>query len=293
MKPSYKLEPWMYLLPALLIYTFAVLVPVVWSLVYSFFDWNGIGAMEFAGLGNYQRLFRDVKMLTAIKNNFYFMSLGTVVQIIMGLLMATLLYNIRRGSNILRVLYFIPCIISSMAVCKIFEKLLSVQPQGLVAAIVEMMGGKPIAVLSSPKYALTAVTLIDAYKYMGLYMVIFYSAFMAIDHEVIEAAYIDGCTWWKQYIHVMLPMIKPVFFTVIVILVNGTLKGYDISAILTKGGPGSASELVSTYMYKISFGSTQFGYGSTIGLFLLVESLIAVGIVRFFGNRSEKNGSLE
>ena len=112
-------------------------------------------------------------------------------------------------------------------------------------------------------------------------------------HEVIEAAYIDGCTWWKQYIHVMLPMIKPIFFTVIVILVNGTLKGYDISAILTKGGPGSASELVSTYMYKISFGSTQFGYGSTIGLFLLVESLIAVGIVRFFGNRSEKNGSLE
>ena len=91
----------------------------------------------------------------------------------------------------------------------------------------------------------------------------------------------------------MLPMIKPIFFTVIVILVNGTLKGYDISAILTKGGPGSASELVSTYMYKISFGSTQFGYGSTIGLFLLVESLIAVGIVRFFGNRSEKNGSLE
>lgn len=288
MKPSYKLEPWMYLLPALLIYTFAVLVPVVWSLVYSFYNWNGVGAMEFAGLGNYVRMIRDSKMLTAIKNNLFFMVLGTSVQVVMGLFMATLLYNISKGSNILRVLYFIPCIISSMAICKIFEKLLSVQPQGLVAAIVEMFGGKPIAVLSSPKYALTAVTLIDAYKFMGLYMVIFYSAFMAIDHDVIEAAYIDGCTWWKQYVYVMLPMIKPIFFTVLVILVNGTLKGYDISAILTKGGPGSASELVSTYMYKISFGSTRFGYGSAISMFLLLESLIAVGIVRFFGNRSEK-----
>ena len=293
MKPSYKLEPWLYLLPALLAYTFAVLVPVIWSLVYSFYDWNGIGAMEFAGLGNYVRMMRDSKMLTAIKNNFYFMGLGTVIQIFMGLFMATLLYNLSRGNNILRVLYFIPCIISSMAVCKIFEKLLSVQPQGLVAAIVQMMGGKPMAFLSSPQYALTAVTLIDAYKFMGLYMVIFYSAFMAIDHDVIEASYIDGCTWWKQYIYIMLPMIKPIFFTVLVIVVNGTLKGYDIAAILTKGGPGSATELVSTYMYKISFGSTRFGYGSAISMFLLAESLIAVGIVRFFGNRSEKKGLLE
>lgn len=288
MKPSHKLEPWLYLFPALLIYTFTVLVPVVWSLVYSFFDWNGIGAMQFAGLDNYTRMFRDSKMLTAITNNFKFMLLGTVVQVFMGLFMATLLYNISRGSNILRVLYFIPCIISSMAICKIFEKLLSVQPQGLVAAIVQLLGGKPMAVLSSPKYALYAVTLIDAYKFCGLYMVIFYSAFMALDRDVIEASYIDGCTWWKQYIYVMLPMIKPIFFTVIVILVNGTLKSFDISYILTRGGPGSASELVATYMYKISFGSTRFGYGSAISMFLLVESLIAVGIIRYFGNRSER-----
>lgn len=288
MKPSHKLEPWLYLFPALLIYTFTVLVPVIWSLVYSFFDWNGIGAMQFAGLDNYTRMFRDTKMLTAITNNFKFMLLGTAVQVFMGLFMATLLYNISRGSNILRVLYFIPCIISSMAICKIFEKLLSVQPQGLVAAIVQLLGGKPMAVLSSPKYALYAVTLIDAYKFCGLYMVIFYSAFMALDRDVIEASYIDGCTWWKQYIYVMLPMVKPIFFTVIVILVNGTLKSFDISYILTRGGPGSASELVATYMYKISFGSTRFGYGSAISMFLLVESLIAVGIIRYFGNRSER-----
>ncbi len=288
MKPNYRLEPWMYLLPALLIYTVAVLVPVVWSLVYSFFDWDGIKPMQFAGWGNYIRMARDTKMLNAFTNNLKFMALGTLVQVFMGLFMATLLYNINKGSNILRVLYFIPCIISSMAICKIFDKLLSVQPEGLVAAIVKMMGNKPMAVLSSPKYALTAVAFIDAYKFCGLYMVIFYSAFMAIDHEIIEAAYIDGCTWIQQYIHVMLPMIKPIFFTVLVILVNGTLKSFDISYILTKGGPGSASELVATYMYKVSFGSTRLGYGSAISVFLLVESLIAVGIIRFFGNRANR-----
>lgn len=291
MKPRNKIEPWLFMLPALLLYTGIVLIPVVWSLGYSFFNWKGIGAMKFAGLDNYIRMFTDKKMIASIQNNLFFMAVGTVVQVFMGLLMATLLSNIRRGNNILRVLYFIPSIISSMAICKIFNLLLSVQPQGLVAAIVSAFGGKPKALLSDYNWALTIVTLVDAYKYCGLYMVIFYSAFMNIDHEIVEAAYIDGCTWWKQYIHIRLPMIKPIFFTVIVILVNGTLKGFDVSAILTAGGPGTATELVATYMYKVAFTSTNFGYGSAISMFLLFESLIAVGIVRLFSKRSEKRAA--
>lgn len=288
MKPRNKLEPWLFLLPALLLYTCVVIVPVLWSLGYSFFNWKGIGAMKFAGLSNYIRMFSDKKMIAAVQNNLYFMVLGTGVQVFMGLLMATLLSCIRRGSNVMRVLYFIPCIISSMAICKIFNMLLSVQPQGLFAAIVAALGGKPIAVLSSYDYALSVVTLVDAYKFCGLYMVIFYSAFMNIDQQTIEAAYIDGCTWWQQYWYVRLPMIKPIFFTVVVILVNGTLKSFDVSYILTGGGPGKATEMVATYMYKVAFNSTNFGYGSAISMFLLLESLIAVGIVRLLGNRSEK-----
>lgn len=288
MKPKNRLEPWMFLFPALLLYTCVVIVPVAWSLGYSFFQWKGIGAMKFIGLDNYARMFADKKMIVAIKNNLFYMVLGTGVQVFMGLLMATLLSSIRRGSNVMRVLYFIPCIISSMAICKIFNMLLSVQPQGLFAAVVSALGGKPIAVLSSYDYALTAVTLVDAYKFCGLYMVIFYSAFMNIDQEIIEAAYIDGCTWWQQYVHVRLPMIKPIFFTVIVILVNGTLKSFDVSYILTGGGPGTATELVATYMYKVAFNSTNFGYGSAISMFLLFESLIAVGIVRLISMRSEQ-----
>lgn len=288
MTPKHKIEPWLYLLPALAVYLLMVIVPVIWSLVYSFYDWNGIGAMKFIGFNNYVRLFFDGKMITSILNNLKFMVLGTVVQVFMGLAMATLLYSITKGSNTLRVLYFIPCIISSMAICKIFEKLLSVQPQGLVAAVVVALGLKPIAVLSSPQYALLAVTLIDAYKFCGLYMVIFYSAFMAVDHEVLEASYCDGCTWWQQYLHIRLPMIQPIFFTVLVILVNGLLKTFDMPYILTRGGPGSATEMVATHMYKTAFTSTRFGYGSAISMFMLVESLLAVGIIRAVSKRADR-----
>lgn len=286
MKQKNKLEPWLFCAPALLVYICIVLVPVVWSIWYSLFDWNGIGAMRFVGLDNYQRMVTDTNFWTSVKNNLYFMVTGTIIQITAGLIMATILSNLTRGSNILRVVYFIPSIISSMAICKIFERLLSVQPQGVLAAIMELTGMEPIAFLSSHKWALSFVTFVDAYKFCGLYMVIFYSAYMAIPKDMVEAAYIDGCNWIQQYRYIKLPMIKPIFFVVLVILINGTLKGFDVSYILTNGGPGTASELVATYMYKMAFNSTRFGYGSALSVFLLIESLLAVGIVRFIQSHS-------
>ena len=83
-------------------------------------------------------------------------------------------------------------------------------------------------------------------------------------------------------------MIKNIFFVVLVLLVNGTLKGFDISYILTSGGPGTSSELVATYLYKTAFSSMKYGYGSTIAVFLVIECLLAVGIVRFIAGRVER-----
>lgn len=288
MKPRYKWEPWLFSAPALIVYVFIVVIPVVWSLGYSLFDWSGITSMKFVGLNNYARMFHDQTLGTTILNNLLFMAIGTVFQVFSGLIMAIILSNITRGSNIMRVIYFIPCIVSSMAICKIFEKLLSVQPEGVVVAVMKLFGMQPVALLSEPRWALLVVTLIDGYKFCGLYMVIFYSAFMSISNDVVEAAYIDGCTWAQQYQYIKLPMIKNIFFLVLVIVINGTLKGFDVSYILTNGGPGNASELVATYMYKTAFNSTQFGYGSALSVFLLVESCLAVGIVRTFQSRAGK-----
>ncbi len=280
MKPRNKMEPWMFAGPALVVYIFIVILPILWSLTYSFTDWNGVGRMNFVGLGNYIKLFDDKTLWIAFRNNIFFMITGTVFQLVMGLVMAILLSSIVKGSNLLRVIYFIPCIVSSMAICKIFEKLLSVQPKGVLAAVTDLLGLAPRAFLSEPDWALTFVTLIDGYKFCGLYMVIFYSAFMNVSQDVLESAYLDGCNWFQQLIYIKFPLIKNIFFMVLIILVNGCLKGFDVSYILTKGGPGNASELVSTYMYKTAFSMSKFGYGSTLGVFIMIESLTAVGIVR-------------
>ena len=140
MKPRNKIQPLPFVLPALIVYILTVIIPILWSMGYSLFSWNGISDMKFIGLENYVRMFQDETFREAVVNNLKFVVLGSLFQLCAGLILAILLTHISKGGNILRVIYFIPCIISSMAICQIFSKMLSVQPQGLVCYVMEKRG---------------------------------------------------------------------------------------------------------------------------------------------------------
>lgn len=278
MTPKNKLQPLGFVLPAFLVYVMTVIIPIVWSIGYSFFSWNGIRDMKFVGLDNYLRMLSDDTFQDAVVNNLKFVLLGSVFQITAGLFLAVLLVRITRGSNLLRVIYFIPCIISSMAICQIFSKMLSAQPQGLICYLMEKLGMEPIALLANSRTALVTITLIDGYKYCGLYMIIFYSALVSISQDVLEASTMDGCNLIQQYRYIRLPMIKNIVGIVIVMLVNGCLKTFDVFYILDN--KSKSTEMVATYMYKTAFNSADFGYGSTLSVFLVFECLLAVFILQ-------------
>ena len=256
MKPRNKIQPALFVLPAFFVYFLTVIIPILWSVGYSFFSWNGIKDMEFVGLANYVRMFSDGTFKSAVVNNLKFVLLGSSFQLLAGLFLAILLSHIIKGSNVLRVIYFIPCIISSMAICQIFSKMLSAQPQT----------------------ALVTITLIDGYKYCGLYMIIFYSAFVSISKDVLEASIMDGCSLIQQYRYIKLPLIKNIFSIVVVMLINGCLKTFDVFYILDN--KSKSTEMVATYMYKTAFNSADFGYGSTLAVFLVVECLEAVFVIQ-------------
>lgn len=282
MSRSRSASAWLYVLPALILFTLLVIVPIIWSLSFSVFKWNGIGAKVFIGIGNYVRMWNDGLFRRAFVNNLIFAGLGTVVQVVLGMGMAILLMSFTRFRDFVKVAYFIPCVISSVAICQIFAKLFALNPEGVFNALLGAAGlaawkGAP---LSDPHLALVIVTLVDAYKFCAIYMVIYFSAFMGIDAQLLEAAELDGANWWQRYVHVRFPMIRTVFLISLVVLISGTLKGFDVSYILTGGGPGASSELVSTYMYKTIFNSLNFGYGSAIAVFLAVECLLAVAIMQ-------------
>lgn len=290
MRERRRWVPWLFAGPALLVFTATVVLPVGWSLGFSLFDWSGLGGMDFVGVENYIRMFGDNVFRAAVANNLVFTLISTVIQVVLGLALAMLLLSIHKVRNFVKVVYFIPCVISSVAISQIFRQMLSADPEGIINAIFGGLGLDALrgAYLSDPSLTLGLVSAIDAYKFCAIYMVIYLTAFLTIDQDVLDAAAIDGANWWQQYVSIKFPIIKGIILVTVVLLISGTLKAFDVSYILTGGGPGSSSELVSTYLYKVMFNSSHFGYGSAIAVFLVVECLVIVAILRrVFRSESE------
>lgn len=279
----------LFLLPSLLVFSFTVMLPILWSVYYSFFHWNGVTPKRFIGLLNYTRLFGDIYFREAFVNNLVYVLVNLFGQVFIGMLVALLLTSIRRGRNFFKTLYFAPTILSTVAVAQMFVKFYSYNPPGVVNSLLEIVGLGQLktAWLGSTSTALIAVAIVECYKNMGLYMVIIYAGLISIPQDVIEAAMIDGASSAKVFRHIKLPYLKGVLGVSLVMAVNGLLKAFDIPYITTGGGPGSASELLTTYMYKTAFNSARYGYGSTIAVFVVVECVLAVSVLRALINRKE------
>lgn len=280
MRVKNKIVPWLFSAPALVMYLFVVLIPVIWTICLSFFQWDGIGDMRFIGIDNYGRLFQDTTFRKSIINNLKFTLISTSYQFAIGMILAMILSSVAKFRNLLKVIYFIPCIIATVALSQIFIKLLALEPMGVFNVLIEQLGFLPQSFLGNPDTSLVTLALVDGYKYCGIYMVIFYSAFISISQDIIDAAKIDGCSTIAQFRYIKLPMIKEVCGLVLVMLINGTLKSFEMPYVLTNGGPGTSSEMVATYMYKSAFSSMKYGYSSTIAVFLLLECLLAVSLIR-------------
>lgn len=273
----------MFLMPALLVFSFTVVLPIIWSAVYSFHEWNGIGEMKFVGLNNYVKMFTGDKVFwRAFRNNLIYVAINIVIQLTFGVLLALLLTKLRIAMNFFKVMYFTPVVISSVAICQVFQKLMSYQPVGVINAALTAFGRSDLtkAWIADPDLALIIVSCIEGYRYIGLYMIILYSAFISIPQDVVEAAMLDGAHGWSMFSRIKFPLIKGVFTVTMVMVANGTMRGFDIPYLLTRGGPAYRSELMATYMYKNAFLTSQFGYGSAVAIFIAFESLLAVSFIR-------------
>lgn len=277
-----RLSVLVFLLPPLIIYGIAVLLPILQSLFLSLFHWDGITDMQFAGLDNYIRMFTgDDVFWTAFRNSLVYLVICLVMQIGGALLVANLLTALNRGRELVKTLYLLPAVISTVAISFLFQRIYSENPEGLLNQVLGFLGLHDLARpwLSDIKTALVAVSLPEGWRFMGLYMVILYAALIAVPQELEEAARLDGASRWKVFTKVRFPYIRPVWITTIIMAATYTLRGFDIPFLLTNGGPGQSSELLTTYMYKQAFTGTDYGYASAVSVFIVVECLIAVALV--------------
>lgn len=283
---------WLFVAPALLMFTAVVMVPIAWSFYLSLGSWNGLGKWRFTGISNYVAMLSDTVFRQSLLNNIFFSLMGSLAQLGVGMAMAVSLISVARFRNIIRVAYFLPAVISSVAISQIFVQLLSADPEGFINGSLRAIGLGDLAqpFLSNTSLTLTIVTLVDAYKFCAIYMAIFYSALVSLDQDVLAAAEMDGANRLQLLFLVRLPLIWATIAASVVLVVSGTLRGFDIPFVMTGGGPGTSSELVSTYMYKTLFRQSNFGYGSSIAIFLVIECLVIVAIIRKAFSATEKTG---
>ncbi len=278
-----------FLLPVLTLLGIFLLYPIIQTFINSFTKWNGISVEKtFNGWFNWNKLIHDGDFWRAFLNNVKIMILSLLIQMPVGILLATFLDVGGRKFNLFKVIWFLPLLMSSVAVGYLFHYALATNT-GIITALSQLFGGGKIDLLGNQKTALYAVIGVVCWQFIPFYMVYYMAGYSSIPEDLFEAAIVDGASRTQYITRIALPLLVPTIKSAIVMSVTGSLKYFDLVYVMTGGGPGTSTELMATYMYRTSFTTYNMGYGSAIaaGMFILI-TLIAALIMRLM-NRGGDN----
>lgn len=266
-----------FLFPAIALIILYMVYPVIDTFLTSQYQWNGISADKlFIGLDNWKTLLHDEYFWGAFSHNVVVMVFSILLQLPIGLLLATFLDAGGRKLNIFKIIWFLPYLMSSVAIAFLFTYILATNG-GLFSTIATLLNGKRTAVdlLGKSPQALYAVIGVMAWQFTPFYMVYFIAGYSNIPTSLYEAAVIDGANRRQYLFKVAIPMLGPIFKTACTMSMIGSLKYFDMIWNMTQGGPAGGTELMATYMYKLSFQQWKMGYGSAVaaGMFILITAI--------------------
>lgn len=270
-----------FLIPVFFFLVVYIFYPIVDAFIISGYKWNGISSDRvFIGLANWKKLIVDTTFWTAFLHNLIIMVCSIVIQIPIGLLLATFLEFIAKKrvvSKIFKTLWFLPYLMSSVAVGFLFTYALATNG-GIISTISGWFGGGNVDLLGNQKTALFTIILIISWQFIPFYMVYSMAGYSGISTDVYEAAVIDGATKVQYFWNIALPLLKPTLIAGAILSLVGSLKYFDLIYVMTNGGPGTSTELMATYMYKLSFSEFNMGYGSATagGMFILITAVALV-----------------
>ena len=275
-----------FLFPAVALLVVYMIYPIVETFLISRLKWNGFYTAEKINVGwdNWAALIKDPLFWNAFLHNVMLMVCSILMQIPLGMALATFLDAGGKKSNIFKILWFLPYLMSSVAVGFLFYYLLATNG-GLISGIATLVNGKRTMVdlLGKNPHALYAVIGVVAWQYTPFYMVYFIAGYSNIDTSLYEAAVIDGANRRQYIFKVAIPLLGPIFKTACTMSLIGSLKYFDLIWNMTQGGPTGGTELVATYLYKMSFQKFNMGYGSAVaaGMFILI-TVIALLFQKIF-----------
>jgi ABC-type sugar transport system permease subunit len=267
------LIPYIFIAPNVVVFTVFMFVPILLAFYISLNEWTLIGYPTFVGLGNYLDMLEDSEFLRAFYNTGVY-TLGTVpTSIALGLAVAVGLNLKLPGRTLLRSIFFVPVIISLVAVALIAGWIFN-DNYGIINAALNAVGIGSVPWLSSSKWAMTSLIIATLWIRLGFNMVVYLAALQSIPTELYDAARVDGASGWRRFRHITWPLLGPTTFLLVIINIIYSLHVFDLIYVMTGGGPGFSTTVLVQYIYQMAFTEGQMGYASAIGVVLYLLLLV-------------------
>ena len=264
-----KTIPYVMIAPIVVIFALFMIYPILRSLYLSFFELVS-GSYEFVGFQNYARLFKDETFWKSLFNTCIFLIVQVPIMIGGALLIAVAIeQKFIKGRAFFRTTIFLPSVTALVAYALVFKVLLN-GDHGLINFVIEMLGGKGVNWFYEEWPARFAIIISITWRWLGYNMIILMAGIQSISNDLMEAADIDGATFWDKLFYITIPMVKPIILFCTITSTIGTLQLFDEPYILTAGGPNYATITMGQYLYDNGFRYLKFGYASAIGYVMTV-----------------------
>lgn len=293
MKKKRNLEAMIFVIPAVILLGVFVYFPLVENVIHSFQSFTlSSAAKKWVGLENYKHLLADKTILICLKNNILYAVISIVIQVGFGLVLAAVLEDaaFQRAAPFFRSIYFIPTVISMTVVCLLFEFVYNPQ-MGLLNSFLEAVGLDNLTRvwLGSKRTAMYAVIAVSQWQSTGYVTMLFIVAIQKIPKDLYEAAEVDGAGKIQRFWSITVPQVKQMFFVTMVLTVVGAFTVFNEPYILTGGGPGTATMVLSLHMYQNGFVKNNMGYASAIAMLIFVITAV-LSSVQFMSYGVESEG---
>lgn len=272
-KNKENLAAYLFLLPALIGFIVFIVIPFVSSFLLSFTDWNfisGLSGIKFIGLRNFEELFKDDWFTSSLINNIVFAITVVPISLILGLIMAVIIEKYVYGSNIMKVMIFMPYISSVVAIAVVWMVLLQPSYGPVNQFLISIGISSPPKWLADIKWALPTLIIISIWQGLGYYVIIYLGGLKSIPKDIYESADIDGASFWYKFFYITVPLVSPTTFFLGITGIIGSFKVFDLVSVLTAGGPGTSTTVLAYYIYKSAFQYRKIGYASAMSWIVFV-----------------------
>ncbi len=278
-----------FLIPASLVYFVFFMVPVLIGFILAFTDWNAFSKdINFVWLKNFKEAFNHRVIKVAIKNTIIFALITTIGKNVMGLFLSVIFTNKLKFRNYARTVFYLPSILSSVAIGLMFTSIL--HPSGLLNTMLNFLhlGFLTHDWLVEPGLGIVSIAFVEIWQWSGYHMAIYIAGLQVIPTEFYEAAKIDGAGWFNRLFRITIPLLMPAFSTNIVLSLIGGLKVFGPVYVLTGGGPGYSTQVMSTFVFK-AFGEGSWALGTAANMILfMVIALIAMTLLKYLRKQEDK-----